>query len=234
MTGHTIGAREAASDGEGLDTRTRLKLAARRLFALHGVELVSVRDIVAAAGQRNVGSLNYYFGSKEALVHELALDAMRGIDAERNRKLDEVEAAGGPTSVREVLYLLTRFVYEPEASGSDDDTLMRFITMLILNQRDVFLEAMNKMADRGYWRCAAHIERLLPQVPAPLMKQRLLLMPLYMAAALSTREAARDSSRSWAEFWRSPATMDNLIDTAVGLLSQPPSPETLRLLADEA
>ena len=213
------------------DTRTRLKHAARRLFALHGVEFVSVRDIVAAAGQRNVGSLNYYFGSKEGLVQELAVDALKGIDAERNRKLDAVEAAGGPRSVREVLYLLTSFVYEPAAD--DDGTLMRFITMLMLNQRDLFVAAMNQTLDRGYRRCAAHIQRLLPDVPEPLIKQRLMLMPLYMAAALSTREAARERSRAWGTFWSSPAAFENMIDTALGLLTQPPSEETLRLLAEE-
>jgi hypothetical protein len=59
------------------------------------------------------------------------------------------------------------------------------------------------------------------------MHQRLMLMPLYMAAALATREAARERSRAWDAFWRNPAALDNVIDTAIGLLAQPPSPETL-------
>jgi AcrR family transcriptional regulator len=55
----------------GDETRTRIKVAAQRLFAQRGIDGVSVRDIVAAAGQRNNGSLNYYFRTKEALVLEL-------------------------------------------------------------------------------------------------------------------------------------------------------------------
>jgi AcrR family transcriptional regulator len=45
-------------------TRDLLKLAARRLFAHRGFDSVSVHDIVLAAGQRNRGSLHYYFGTK--------------------------------------------------------------------------------------------------------------------------------------------------------------------------
>lgn len=56
---------------ERTDTRKNIKVAARRLFAEHGLEAVTVREIVAAAGAKNGGSLNYYFKSKEGLVLEL-------------------------------------------------------------------------------------------------------------------------------------------------------------------
>ncbi|WP_439813722.1 TetR/AcrR family transcriptional regulator [Zavarzinia sp. CC-PAN008] len=223
----------SGATAQGNETRQRLKRAAQRLFALHGVELVSVRDIVAEAGQRNIGSLNYYFGSKEGLIHELAIDAVKGIDAARNRRLDEAEAQGGPHSVREVMHILADLALDLGAEDEDDETWMRFITMLLVNQRDLFLNAVPRSFDSGYWRAAEHICRLLPGIPEPIMRQRLELMPLYMAAALSTREAARGRSNAWASFWRHSATYENLIDTAVGLLSQDPSPETLALLAAE-
>lgn len=56
---------------ERTDTRHNIKVAARRLFAEHGLEAVTVRQIVAAAGAKNGGSLNYYFKSKEGLILEL-------------------------------------------------------------------------------------------------------------------------------------------------------------------
>lgn len=218
-----------ATTREAIDTRTRLKEAARALFAERGIEFVSVRDIVAAAGQRNIGSLNYYFGSKEGLIAELAIEAVRGVDAERNRLLDALEAEGGPRDVREVMRVLTAFL-APPAGGSAEEIPLRFITMVMLTHQDIYLDALNPETQRGYWRCADHIARLLPQVPETLMRQRLLLMPLYMAAALATREAARERSRAWDALWRSPAALDNVIDTAIGLLAQPASPETLARL----
>jgi AcrR family transcriptional regulator len=62
-------------------TRDLLKLAARRLFAHRGLDGVSVRDIVLAAGQRNSGSLHYYFGTKENLARELVADGAKLIDS---------------------------------------------------------------------------------------------------------------------------------------------------------
>ena len=48
------------------DPATRIQDAATRLFAEHGFDGVSVRDIAAAADV-TVGSINYYFGSKDSL-----------------------------------------------------------------------------------------------------------------------------------------------------------------------
>jgi AcrR family transcriptional regulator len=51
-------------------TRQRLLDAARRLFAEHGYDHVTVRMIAAAAGA-NVALINRYFGSKAALFAEV-------------------------------------------------------------------------------------------------------------------------------------------------------------------
>lgn len=51
------------------DPATRIQDAATRLFAEKGFDGASVRDIAQRAGV-TVGSINYYFGSKEALYRE--------------------------------------------------------------------------------------------------------------------------------------------------------------------
>ena len=48
---------------DGRETKVRMKAVAQRLFAQHGIDGVTVADIVAAAGQRNKASLQYHFGS---------------------------------------------------------------------------------------------------------------------------------------------------------------------------
>jgi TetR/AcrR family transcriptional regulator, regulator of cefoperazone and chloramphenicol sensitivity len=49
-------------------TRLRLIDAAEQLFARRGVHQATTRDILAAAGQRNVSALTYHFGSREHLL----------------------------------------------------------------------------------------------------------------------------------------------------------------------
>jgi len=68
---------------DGVQTRVRLKAAAQRLFATRGIDGVTVRDLNAAAGQRNNASLSYHFGSKEDLARELIIDGAKILDDQR-------------------------------------------------------------------------------------------------------------------------------------------------------
>src|SRR5271156_2807444 len=91
---------------EVLDTRSRLKIAAMRLFAERGVEAVTVRDIVAASEAKNAGSLNYYFNSKEELIAELLTDIFRVSNEDWLDGLSALQLRGGPKSVRDVIHIV--------------------------------------------------------------------------------------------------------------------------------
>lgn len=60
----------AAPDGEAPPTRTRLLMAALRLFAEQGYAKTSIRAIAQAA-QANVAAVSYHFGDKAALYAAL-------------------------------------------------------------------------------------------------------------------------------------------------------------------
>ncbi|MET0271830.1 MAG: TetR/AcrR family transcriptional regulator [Phenylobacterium sp.] len=77
--------------------------AAERLFALHGFQNVSVRDITAEAGV-NLASVNYHFGSKDALLFEIFRRRTGELNRERARMLHEAGGRhGGKPPVREIL-----------------------------------------------------------------------------------------------------------------------------------
>jgi AcrR family transcriptional regulator len=62
--------------------------AAERLFAVHGFQKVSVRDITAEAGV-NLASVNYHFGSKDALLLEIFRRRTAELNRARARMLHE-------------------------------------------------------------------------------------------------------------------------------------------------
>jgi len=79
---------------------------AERLFALNGFQNVSVRDITAEAGV-NLASVNYHFGSKDALLLAIFRRRASELNRERIRMLHEAAARhGGPAPVRDVLEAL--------------------------------------------------------------------------------------------------------------------------------
>ena len=96
--------RKVRTDGDL--TRARLKKAAQRLFALKGIHGASIKDIIDLADQKNKASLQYHFGSKEALIAELVLDGAKTIDARRKQLLLKIE---DELSVRKILEALDRF-----------------------------------------------------------------------------------------------------------------------------
>lgn len=207
----------------GDETRSRIKLAARRLFAERGVDGVSIREIVAVAGQRNVGSLHYYFRTKEALVRELVVDGARLVDGRRSLMLEAMRREGGPKSLREVIEVLVWPSVGLGDGEGEEDTYMRFITSLTMNHRELFLSALEGKWSSGYLQCLEHIKALLPHVPAAIIDQRIVFMRIYLDAAMAAREAAFDGvgGAPEREFWDSRRTMSHLVDSVQAMLEAP-------------
>lgn len=87
-------------------TKNMVFNAAERLFALHGFQNVSVRDITAEAGV-NLASVNYHFGSKDALLFEIFRRRTAELSRERARMLHEAtDRHNGKPPVREILTAL--------------------------------------------------------------------------------------------------------------------------------
>jgi AcrR family transcriptional regulator len=82
---------EAAIRQDPTTTRELLFNAAERLFALRGLQAVSVRDITAEAGV-NLASLNYYFRSKDTLLLEIFERRFGELNHARGALLDEATA----------------------------------------------------------------------------------------------------------------------------------------------
>ncbi|MCF4167253.1 TetR/AcrR family transcriptional regulator [Zavarzinia compransoris] len=216
----------------GEDTRERIKQAALRLFAEQGIDAVSIRDITRAAGQKNAGSVNYYFRSKEALIGELIADTAAVIEVERNRRVDAMEAAGGPRTLRDVLAILVEMP-SGETLGAVGETGNVFLDQVMASHRELLFEAIHIDLDTATRRCLVHLRRLLPDLPPLIMTHRLRLAMLHAFAFLSSRALAERAPAFWPPDWTGAMAHQNLIDTLEGMLAQPPSPETLALLPDE-
>ena len=110
MSDHTTNEASQNLDHDNEETHAVTKAAvfgaAERLFALHGFQNVSVRDITAEAGV-NLASVNYHFGSKDALLFEIFRRRTSELNRERVRMLHEAtDRHAGKPPVREILEAL--------------------------------------------------------------------------------------------------------------------------------
>jgi AcrR family transcriptional regulator len=195
----------------------RIKSVALRLFADRGVDGVSVREIAAAAGQKNHNALTYHFGSKEALVRELVVDGARAIDERRNAWLDQCERSGGCVSVVQVIEGLVQTSVDP-SPPPEGESYSRFVVGLHISNRSLFMDALEDRWNSGYQRCLAHIRRLMPHVPASLLNQRLVFLGAALGGILSAREGElADSSRTHT-MWSHPDTLRHVAHALAGLI----------------
>jgi AcrR family transcriptional regulator len=152
-------------------TKAAVFCAAERLFALHGFQNVSVRDITAEAAV-NLASVNYHFGSKDGLLFEIFRRRTAELNRERARMLHEAnDRHGGKPPVREILEALfapplkwadpagdrrisVQFIIRARSEGTaqmrdvlqnDVSHLRRFADALIAARPDLALEDV-------YWR----------------------------------------------------------------------------------
>jgi AcrR family transcriptional regulator len=111
-------------------TRQALLDAAEGMLAKHGVAGTSTRDIIKAAGA-NLGAINYYFGSKEALVLEVFARRLRSLHGQMIARLDGVEAAARPgqPKLEQIIEAMVGPIVEIHESQPDQASLLRLICL---------------------------------------------------------------------------------------------------------
>ncbi|MEH2488476.1 AcrR family transcriptional regulator [Bradyrhizobium sp. AZCC 2230] len=208
-------------------TKDQIKMAAQMLFARHGIDAVTVQQIVDAAGQRNNAALYYHFRTKEELIRQMVVDGAAVLDARRREMLDDMEKRGGPANIREVMLVLFMPVIE---LGEDERWrgYIRFISHLQASDPKALRDALNNRWNAGYVECVNHLKRMLPG-PAAIVEQRLSMLAIYSNAVLSAHEAARESRNTRSSrLWSQPFTIENILDMLEAAITCPPSQATLQ------
>src|ERR1700756_4523692 len=122
---------QAIPDEDQAATKAQVFGAAERLFALHGFQNVSVRDIAAEAGV-NLASVNYHFGSKDALLFEIFRRRTGELNRERARMLHEAaDRHAGKPPVRDILEAL----FAPPLKWAAPDNDRRISVQFIIRSR---------------------------------------------------------------------------------------------------
>jgi len=204
----------------GDDTRTRIMRAAEQLFAVRGIEGVSLREINRAAGQSNTGAVQYHFGDREGLVQGVIERHRRDTEPRRHALLDQYEEA----AVADLRALAAALVLPLAAKLADGDGGRAYL----------------QIAAEFYGRPASLAELIPTRDPGASMERwNVLLDPVQTAdrrMSLGARAAAirfafvelarraalppRDDDRLF---------VSHLIDLVATLLAAEPSEQTLRL-----
>lgn len=204
--------------------------AAERLFAEHGFDGVTLKQITAEAGQRNASALQYHFGSKVDLVRAIVARRMPALNERRNRFLDEIESSGRSGDLRAVVEALVLPLAELYDANDDGRYWIRFLAQAWSNPRSGLGDVVRNDFNTGVVRGGLMAAALMGALPPEVIRQRLTLLPAQVLHAFSDAdrllEANGKSRRGLSAFF-----FHGLIDMLVAELTAPISPETRRALA---
>jgi len=202
-------------------TRERILAAAEELFATHGVDGVSLREITRVSGTRNTVGLQYHFKDRNGVLRAILTKHLVDVDARRHALLDQCESDGGDD-----LRAMTAALVMPSAAKlTDPDGGPAFL--------QIYAELLNR--PRGEETLAVgepptSLDRWRVQVAPLLHPEAIRLHRRFTAIRLAAAELGRRAASG-------PHTDDrlfvgHLVDLVTSVLAAPVSEETVRL-ADE-
>jgi AcrR family transcriptional regulator len=200
-------------------TKEQIVRTAERLFASHGLDGVSLRQIGAESGNGNNSAVQYHFGSKDQLVRAIFEYRLTHLQ-ERRRTL---VAARRPDDVRSWLecYVLPIL----EQGEQDGSHYLSFIAMLQQHARRELVDRIPSelLLPTATFRRA--LSNLLIEVPEPLRAYRITQVLIFSVHATADRERARVLGLAVLPF---AVHVANLLDGLVGFLEAPVSRDALR------
>ncbi|OJH39920.1 TetR/AcrR family transcriptional regulator [Cystobacter ferrugineus] len=201
----------------GSETRELLLVTAERLFAEHGVEAVSNRQVSEAAGQSNNFAVGYHFGSKEDLVVAIVRRHSESIE---RRRMDMLARVTGSPDLRDWVSCLVRPTTEHLTSLGNPTWYARFIAQVTTHPTYRKLLVNEAYSSRSLKQGLEGMFQLIPRLPEDVKQERNdmgRLMVVHMCAERerALHEGTAPPHSTW-EF-----TAAGLVDALVGLWLAP-------------
>jgi AcrR family transcriptional regulator len=194
-------------------TRATLLREAERLFARRGLYQVTVREIVEAAGQRNVSALNYHFGSREGVLDAILDHHGEATDLARGRLLDEV---GRDAPSRDLVAALV-IPYAAHLAVPAGRDYLRIVAQLSAR----FATWREPNPGTGPWlrEILGILESRPGDLPPAVRRERVVELIMLMTVALAERARGIESGRTLE--LDEPTFTANITDVLVGVLEAP-------------
>jgi AcrR family transcriptional regulator len=169
------------------DTKARILDTAERLFAEKGYAETSMRCITSGA-RVNLASVNYHFGSKEALLMEVITRRIGPVNAARMSLLDEIEDEAGDDApelekvVRAFLLPAIKAIYD---AGEQGKMFVRLIGRTHSETNDNIRNMFMNQFKETLPRFAKLFQRALPGISAEEVRMRMFFMVGAMAHSMA-------------------------------------------------
>ena len=174
------------------DTVERILDAAEQLFAEKGFAETSLRLITSKAGV-NLTAVNYYFGSKKALIQAVFVRFLNPFVSSLEAELDRQQAAGeGDPTLEDLLEMLVRQALQVKPrSGNDLSIFMRLLGLAFSQSQGHLRKYLGEVYGRVFQRYMNLLLKAAPALPASELFWRVHFMLGSAAFTMSSMKALR-------------------------------------------
>ena len=190
--------------------------AAEHLFARHGIDGVSLREISRVSGYRNVAAIQYHFGDRDGLVQAIAAKHAPAVEIRRQALLDDY-VTDGVDDIRRLAAALVRPLAAELANDDGGPEFLRVLAQAIGRPQPMVDLSITPSMVR--WRDL--LEPLLDPDAVHLHRR-------FAAFRLTTEELGRRALQPQRR--RDQLFVSDLVDMVCGVLTAPVSEETRRAL----
>lgn len=202
-------------------TRDRLINTAERLFALHGLDGVSLDRIRREAGEKNASALQYHFGSKASLLRAVFETRLSVIDRRRIDILTGSNSSDREQALRGCAEALVLPFAEHLSTPGVERYYVRFVAQVYGDPRTDWSELLAGGRNEGVFQVGRRLSELLPEIPRRVVRARLELVVGLIIHGLADWEKAMAANVRRPAF-STVAYVGLLVDVCVGALSVGP------------
>jgi len=219
--GHQIQseAKPAAREQPAVDAKTRILDTAERLFAQRGFERTSIKRLAGEAGV-NQAAVNYYFGSKAALIEKVIERRMQPLNRQRQERLEAVRQGAARRGCRPRVENVMRAFIEPSCtlnkSGGERNYFLARGGRAFLEPDSIIRLLFVRQFRSSFQLLVETLRQALPDLP-----EDVLLCRLQYAIGATTHCMGLCSSRSpFDDFSMPESPPDAIIDSLLTFITR--------------
>ena len=203
-------------------TQQALMRAAEKLIAENGIENVTIRDILATAGQKNTSALQYHFSNFRGLIDALLASRHQQIQERRAALIKETLARTPEPPLREVCKLMVAPAFDLARSNPDFRRYVKAFGHDLTVAEESALTIANRTGGESAELTGTLLRKALPHLGEDAFVRRMEGALRFISASMVYHARQKNAFRgAEAELF-----FFSLIDGLVGLLSEPESEET--------
>lgn len=194
-----------------------------RLFGQMGIDNVSLRQIVAAAGQGNNYAVQHHFGSKEGLIKAIFRLRMEVLDGVRAEYLEQLKASGDRSTETLIKAILLPILH---AFEEDDRYLYADFVFQLFHRRKMLPNSVESGDIPAYSAYAPAVTELnimlkanLSDLPPGVFITRYrLAAEVFLSGLYERKRMAVDNFKSYSsddDFW------DDMVSLAIAIFTSP-------------